>query len=261
MWNSLPYKFPKHLVPYRCQLWRSFDSRVIRWARGDIPAVSDHSHPAISLWFLWSRNFITFGVSKRSFRKPPLKLQLFERNHGLWLNRSEIFSSRDTALGAHDPWIWNEGKLLFYPFQESKPFPNSFQTCISQKLSFSYFFFSLPLWRQDLFWRRRGQKGGERMNIVHDPAEVDRLGRKQRTDKLLHIPTVWNTKKRFLGTWGKALGPKPFLLLVFPLLLSGDLSRARPNKEPSNSSRVGEGGRRFCCLSATHWHSSSWINP
>lgn len=86
------------------------------------------------------------------------------------------------------------------------------------------------------------------MSIVHDPAEMDRHGRKQRTDKLLHIPTDSNNKRRFLSTQGKALGPKPFLLLVFvpfPLLLSGDLSRARPKNEHSNSSRVGEGRRRL----------------
>lgn len=63
-------------------------SRVIRREKGDFPAVSDHSHWAISLWFSWSRNFLTFGVSKRSFRKPDLKLQLFERNRRLWFNRS-----------------------------------------------------------------------------------------------------------------------------------------------------------------------------
>lgn len=50
-----------------------FNSLMIWEEEGDFLAVSNHSHHAISLWFLWRRNFLTFAVSKRSFRKPTLK--------------------------------------------------------------------------------------------------------------------------------------------------------------------------------------------
>lgn len=65
-----------------------FDSLVIRGEKDDFPAVSNHSYHVISSWFLWRRNFLTFGGSKRSFRKPTLKLQQFERSHGLLFNQS-----------------------------------------------------------------------------------------------------------------------------------------------------------------------------